>query len=119
MLAGHPDIEAAYQWDKERGYSVPAEFVAGKGYWIYADQAAQIVLTGLPASGAVALNIGWTLVAPLADSPDPMQTNDNVLAVWAWTPLGGYALPDQGDPLPCKAGNAYWIYSLQQTTIWE
>jgi hypothetical protein len=99
---------------------------AGKGYWIYTDQAVSFQVQGsIPAgspNNAVSLQSGWNLVGPTGiSSVTPASMYPDALCMWGWdvstqdydyysqNPNDYYYqyYPAISDLVP---GNAYWVY---------
>ena len=93
-------------------------FVAGCSYWAYADEAKNVPVnasTKAAAPTAVALKAGWNWVAPLMGSALTMP-GVPVRAIWFYTSDGYCAAAVDKD---IEVGRGYWIYSEEDTQIWQ
>ncbi len=120
-LRDRGQVRALWGWGPD-GYQVPAAPVAGQGYWLFAPTDTRLTLYGQAAvETCVRLQTGWNLVAPTADSPSPLD-EPGVEACYRWEPGTGYVAVNAADsaaadPLPCKRGQAYWVFSSRDNAI--
>ena len=119
-LAKFASVAAVFTYDEATQSYIQHEdttaIVAGNAYWVFVAEATDITVTGSEvADYGVALKAGWNWVAPLATSPISMPEGA-VKAVWFYTPDGYRQATEDAD---IQIGCGYWIYSEEDTVIWQ
>jgi len=89
----------------------------GKGYWVYCENDATIVITGAAASARqITMTRGWNLIGPL---PAYQVTPHRQIAdlIMAWDADAAVQDYEQwNDPL-YEAGRGYWVHAFSDVTI--
>jgi hypothetical protein len=115
-LLDRGQVGALWSWGPD-GYQIPAASAAAQGYWLFVPVDTRLTLYGQAAAKTfVRLAAGWNLVAPTVDSPCPL-CEPGVEACYGWAPSTGYVAISPADPLPCKRGQAYWVFSSRDNAI--
>jgi len=109
-----------YEWGGET-YRRAAGVQAGMAYWVYSDQARQLVVTGFAAEpGGLKLRRGWNLIAPLTASPPEMPAG--VLCMYAWkADEERFVRPDlavqRGATVNLQPGEGLWVCCAEDDVI--
>jgi hypothetical protein len=127
ILAGRAEIPEElkfFEWEGD-AYKPTENLSPGHGYWVYALEDLELIITGFPAEPApVVLARGWNLVAPVIETGS--LVSDSVLSVvFGWDAETQAYIPQPDiirgdDPLPFKPWEAYWVYSMNDDVpVWE
>jgi hypothetical protein len=93
---------------------------AGKGYWLYMTEAAELRVTGSPAPSSISLFEGWNLVglnstAALSATKALESINTKISAVYTFDGASnaykGYVPGEVSELTQMEPGRGYWIYS--------
>jgi hypothetical protein len=94
-----------------------SKMVAGRGYWIFMNEATNLMVTGTQASSSVGLSQEWNLVGynsttPMSTSEALASTGGKVTAIYAYN-----ADTDQYEAVQTmEPGRGYWMYATANTT---
>ena len=130
IIWGYDNVNKTWLKYKGQGAGVEGQntltsFEFGKGYWIYLEAPATLLLTGQPATPpAFRLHAGWNLVGFHGiDNTAPVQSLKDVLsvlsAIWTWDDNQWSAIhatiPNLPFPPICtfNQAKAYWIKAKQ------
>jgi hypothetical protein len=104
----YPDIASS---------STLKKMVAGRGYWIYMKQVANLQIKGTKADKSLNLGIDWNLVGYNSTTPTPAtqalaSTNGKVVVIYSYdVASNSYKVVDTFQP-----GQGYWIYASENVT---
>ncbi len=103
---------------------------AGKGYWLYLDAAAELILTGSAFASPVPLFAGWNLVGYHGEegktATKALESISGLWSsLWGWEAGTWYLTHDAGMPVipiepltTLNRGKAYWI-KMKEAAEWE
>jgi hypothetical protein len=98
---------------------------AGRGYWVYMNDAATLTVEGSEASKNVNLKIGWNLVGYSSTQSVPIaqgiaSVGNRVTAVYAFDSVAnsyqGYVPPSISVLTSLDPGRGYWMYATENAT---
>jgi len=107
-----PGHVAIYTWDADSlSYTVPAEVIAGRGYWVLYFSDCEVAVYGVPAReyellGAVA---GWHMTGSVMGDAEVMVSEGSVYGTLYWWNPETLSYDGVG---VIEAGRAYWLLGL-------
>jgi len=113
-----PDIcEIVWEYQNPSGYVQPDQIAPKKGYWVKANQATTLHVSGdRPGDTMVFVLTGWNLVGVVGRSLDepwqPVPDSYNCSTIWGYVPP--YRIPQQ----QCDEWRGYWIKAICDGYVW-
>ncbi len=109
--------DAVWEYQNPSGYVEPDEIGPKKGYWVKANQATTLYISGSrPSDTMIFVLTGWNLVGVVGQSIEdrwqPLPDPGNCSSIWGYMPP--YRVPQQ----QCDEGRGYWIKAINDGFIW-
>jgi hypothetical protein len=107
-----PDAVVVYSYEKIGGYvrvKNDDDMEAGKGYWIFLNEAKTYTLTGKPIpSHTISVNEdGWHMIGGCSSSAKTSSTNCSIGVIYGYEPGSGYIRVQGSESL--EWGKGYWL----------
>lgn len=71
-----------------KGFGALAAITPGEGFWVHANTAQQVGLSGLPVTGPLAFTAGWNLLGLKGDQPSAVAeivaAKEGIASIWKW-----------------------------------